>query len=144
MQTIRSLIVDDEKFSRVSLKKLLKPYSQIEIVDEAADGVQAIEKIEARKPDLVFRSRKKVIFIHGCFWHQHGCQNSHMPKSNEGYWVPKMERNKQRDRKHLESLASKGEGRISAHDKQPPRLRQRGVDVVCNPVREIILLRLAT
>jgi len=54
MQTIRSLIVDDEKFSRVSLKKLLKPYSQIEIVDEAADGLQAIEKIEARKPDLVF------------------------------------------------------------------------------------------
>jgi YesN/AraC family two-component response regulator len=54
MQTIRSLIVDDEKFSRVSLKKLLKPYSQIEIVDEAADGLQAIEKIEACKPDLVF------------------------------------------------------------------------------------------
>ncbi|MBM3804425.1 MAG: response regulator transcription factor [Acidimicrobiia bacterium] len=54
MNTIRALIVDDEKFSRVSLKKLLEPYSQIEIVDEAADGVQAIERIEARKPDLVF------------------------------------------------------------------------------------------
>ncbi|MCI0626270.1 MAG: LytTR family DNA-binding domain-containing protein [Acidobacteria bacterium] len=54
MQIIRSLIVDDEKFSRVSLKKLLKPYPQIEIVDEAVDGVEAIEKIETRKPDLVF------------------------------------------------------------------------------------------
>lgn len=54
MQIIRCLIVDDEKFSRVSLKKLLKSHSQIEIVDEAADGIEAIEKIEARKPDLVF------------------------------------------------------------------------------------------
>ncbi len=54
MQIIRSVIVDDEKFSRVSLKKLLKAYPQVEIVDEAADGVEAIEKIEARKPDLVF------------------------------------------------------------------------------------------
>jgi DNA-binding LytR/AlgR family response regulator len=54
MQMIRTLIVDDEKFSRVSLRKLLKPYPQIEVVDEAADGVEAIEKIEAQKPDLVF------------------------------------------------------------------------------------------
>src|SRR5262245_11839874 len=54
MQTIRSLIVDDEKFSRVSIMKLLKPYSYIENVYEAADGLQAIEKIESRKPDLVF------------------------------------------------------------------------------------------
>jgi DNA-binding LytR/AlgR family response regulator len=54
MPIIRALIVDDEKFSRVSLKKLLKPYPQIEVIDEAADGVEAIEKIEAKKPDLVF------------------------------------------------------------------------------------------
>lgn len=54
MPTIRSLIADDEKFSRVSLKKLLKPFSQIDVIDEAADGVEAIEKIEAKKPDLVF------------------------------------------------------------------------------------------
>src|SRR5437867_9303835 len=51
---LRALIVDDEKFSRVSLKKLLKSYSRIEVIDEAADGVEAIEKIEAYKPDLVF------------------------------------------------------------------------------------------
>ena len=51
---LRALIVDDEKFSRVSLKKLLKPYSQIEVIGEAADGVEAIKKIEAQKPDLVF------------------------------------------------------------------------------------------
>lgn len=51
---IRTLIVDDEKLSRVSLRKLLKSYPQIELVDEAADGLKAIEKIESQKPDLVF------------------------------------------------------------------------------------------
>ena len=54
MQTIRSIIVDDEKHSRASLKKLLKFYPQIEVIDEAADGIAAIEKIEDQKPDLVF------------------------------------------------------------------------------------------
>jgi two-component system, LytTR family, response regulator len=51
---IRALIVDDEKFSRASLKKLLKSYPQIEVIDEAADGIRAIEKIESLKPDLIF------------------------------------------------------------------------------------------
>ncbi len=51
---IRALIVDDEKFSRVSLKKLLKAHPQIEIIDEAVDGIKAIDKIETLKPDLVF------------------------------------------------------------------------------------------
>ena len=54
MITIRSILVDDEKFSRTSLKKLLKAYPQIEIIDEASDGVEAVEKIEAAKPDLIF------------------------------------------------------------------------------------------
>ncbi len=54
MHTVRAVIADDEKFSRVSLKRMLKAHPQIEIVDEATDGVEAIEKIEASKPDLVF------------------------------------------------------------------------------------------
>ena len=50
------------------------------------------------KPDLVFPRFRKVIFVHGCFWHQHpNCKVSRMPKSNTEYWIPKLERNKQRD-----------------------------------------------
>jgi len=49
------------------------------------------------KPDLVFRSRQKVIFVHGCFWHQHaGCPRKHTPKSNLDYWLPKLARNRAR------------------------------------------------
>lgn len=55
-------------------------------------------------PDLVFSARRKVIFVHGCFWHQHGCKSSHLPKSNIDYWAPKLERNKGRDAEHLELL----------------------------------------
>jgi len=53
------------------------------------------------KPDLVFTSRRKVIFVHGCFWHQHpkaGCSDARPPRSNPDYWLPKLARNRQRDR----------------------------------------------
>lgn len=60
------------------------------------------------KPDLVFPSRKKVIFIHGCFWHQHGCKGSHLPKTNTDYWVPKLQRNKERDADQMNKLKESG------------------------------------
>lgn len=50
------------------------------------------------KPDLVFRRLKKIVEVHGCFWHQHeGCIDSHIPKSRVGYWRPKLKRNVSRD-----------------------------------------------
>jgi len=61
------------------------------------------------KPDLVFGPRRKVIFVHGCFWHQHPeCQEGRVPVSNENYWGPKLGRNVQRDMEHLASLALAG------------------------------------
>ena len=59
----------------------------------------------AGKPDLVFHSRKKVIFVHGCFWHQHkGCREGRVPTSRKSYWVPKLARNVERDREHIRAL----------------------------------------
>lgn len=52
------------------------------------------------RPDLVFSKKKKLIFIHGCFWHQHddrNCKISRVPKSKIDYWLPKLEKNKKRD-----------------------------------------------
>jgi DNA mismatch endonuclease (patch repair protein) len=49
-------------------------------------------------PDLVFCSRKRVIFVHGCFWHGHCCRSGrNRPSSNQSYWIPKLERNHARD-----------------------------------------------
>jgi DNA mismatch endonuclease (patch repair protein) len=60
------------------------------------------------KPDLVFPSRKKAIFVHGCFWHAHGCRIGKPPKSRLDYWVPKLERNKERDGKNIEDMERLG------------------------------------
>lgn len=61
------------------------------------------------KPDLVFASRKKVIFVHGCFWHQHpGCREGRVPSSRRDYWAPKLARNQQRDRSAQASLNQQG------------------------------------
>lgn len=63
------------------------------------------------KPDLVFPSRRAVIFVHGCFWHQHPldtCSDSRRPKSNASYWNKKLERNVERDRKVIRDLEQDG------------------------------------
>lgn len=63
------------------------------------------------KPDLVFPSRHKVIFVHGCFWHLHKdpkCPDRREPKSNQDYWKPKLARNRQRDAAHKAALESAG------------------------------------
>ena len=49
-------------------------------------------------PDIVFPRLKKVVQVHGCFWHQHtGCRLARLPKSRLGYWLPKLQRNQERD-----------------------------------------------
>jgi len=61
------------------------------------------------KPDLVFFHRKKVIFVHGCFWHRHNCKAGRKePKSNQEYWIPKLERNLLRDKENREVLVKMG------------------------------------
>lgn len=63
------------------------------------------------KPDIIFPGRKKVIFVHGCFWHQHddrNCNYVHKPKSRLDYWLPKLERTKQRDIKNQKDIEDIG------------------------------------
>ena len=60
------------------------------------------------KPDIVLPKLGKIIFVHGCFWHQHECAFSHVPKSNVSYWRPKLQRNQVRDRENIKALRSIG------------------------------------
>ena len=61
------------------------------------------------KPDIVFSSRKKVIFIHGCFWHGHSCKRGNRePKSNADYWRAKIKRNIERYTQQLGELSDMG------------------------------------
>jgi DNA mismatch endonuclease (patch repair protein) len=60
-------------------------------------------------PDLVLPRLRKVIFVHGCFWHQHpGCRSAKRPKTRVGYWHPKLDRNIARDDRALTDLESLG------------------------------------
>jgi DNA mismatch endonuclease (patch repair protein) len=56
------------------------------------------------KPDLVFTGRRKVIFVHGCFWHSHNCRSGLIPGTNIDFWSTKLQRNELRDRANLAAL----------------------------------------
>jgi DNA mismatch endonuclease (patch repair protein) len=61
------------------------------------------------KPDIVFSRRRKAIFVHGCFWHQHpGCPAAHRPASNLPYWNDKLDKNEARDHRNISRLDEAG------------------------------------
>ncbi len=62
-------------------------------------------------PDLVFGPRRKVIFVHGCFWHAHddpACKLARLPKSRLDFWLPKLEGNRARDERNMAELRKLG------------------------------------
>ena len=62
-------------------------------------------------PDLVFSKRRKVLFVHGCFWHRHddhACKLARLPKTRLDFWLPKLERNRARDQAAQEALGKLG------------------------------------
>ena len=59
-------------------------------------------------PDLVFPACKKVIFVHGCFWHGHSCPKGALPKTRLEFWTTKIEKNKKRDAEALALLQTLG------------------------------------
>lgn len=60
------------------------------------------------QPDIVFTSRKRAIFVHGCFWHGHKCSKGRLPKSRVRFWREKIERNARRDRTTKQKLSRMG------------------------------------
>lgn len=59
-------------------------------------------------PDIVFPSRRKVIFVHGCFWHGHECRWGRLPKSNVDFWRAKIDANRARDNRNVTDLQRLG------------------------------------
>jgi len=61
------------------------------------------------KPDLVLPKYRTVIFVHGCFWHQHpGCKYAYSPKTNQVFWKTKLMGNVERDARHAIALKEQG------------------------------------
>ena len=81
-------------------------------------------RIEGISVDIVFPSPKVAVFVDGCFWH--GCpKHATFPKSNKGYWLPKLAENKERDKRQTRRLREVGWKviRVWEHDCLPPAPR---------------------
>lgn len=82
-------------------------------------------------PDLTFPARRKVIFVHGCFWHQHDCPRGARPASNTQFWNRKLDGNIRRDRKNLAALRQSGWSVLVLWEcemKEPGNLTERIVE----------------
>lgn len=81
------------------------------------------------KPDIVLNSRRKIIFVHGCFWHKHRCRRgSRVPITNRSYWEEKRDGNARRDRAQIAALRKDGWQVMVAWEcwtRQPSRLRAK-------------------
>ena len=90
-------------------------------------------------PDLVLPRYRAVIFVHGCFWHWHPdprCPIAGLPKSNVGYWRPKLTRNRQRDRRNATALEAAGWGVLTVWE-----CELRDLDGVMSRVYEFLASR---
>lgn len=61
------------------------------------------------RPDVAFPGRRRIIFVHGCFWHQHeGCRHARLPSTRSEFWADKFARNKARDARDLARALAEG------------------------------------
>lgn len=77
------------------------------------------------RPDIVFPRLHKVVFVHGCFWHQHGrCADGRLPKSRTSYWTSKLRRNRARDLSNRRKLRTIGWKSLVVWECQTPNLER--------------------
>ncbi|MDK2973483.1 MAG: mismatch endonuclease, patch repair protein [Candidatus Sumerlaeota bacterium] len=100
-----------ENMRRIRSKDMAPELAVRRLVHAAGYRYRLHRKDLPGKPDLVFPARGKVIFVHGCFWHQHSarkCGIVRKPKSNTGYWEMKLANNVRRDRRNRRALKRLG------------------------------------
>lgn len=79
------------------------------LAHDIAPGYRLHRKDLPGKPDLAWIGRKQAVFVHGCFWHGHGCKRGgRVPEVNRDYWVAKIARNRARDEAAIAAFVSKG------------------------------------
>ena len=98
-----------EIMSRIRSTHSIPEERVLALLDSMKIKFQYQDKGLPGRPDFVFKRRKKIIFVNGCFWHSHkGCSRATKPKSNKTYWKEKLERNERRDRSNIRSLKRAG------------------------------------
>ena len=90
------------------------------------------------RPDAAFLSRRKATFVQGCFWHGHGCPKGRPPKSRLDYWKPKLDGNRESDRRNEEELRSMGwkrTGDMTMRHGRPQRIGPTPTGLSWLPIR---------
>ena len=89
------------------------------------------------KPDIVLPKYRTIIFVNGCFWHMHGCSRSRLPRSNQDYWKPKIERNIQRDAENQQKLEADGWKVIVVWECElKKRIAEERLSQICDEIRK--------
>jgi DNA mismatch endonuclease (patch repair protein) len=102
---IKNSMTVSERMSKIRSKNTAPELHVRRLLHKLGYRYRLHQKDLPGSPDIVFKGRRKAIFIHGCFWHQHqGCKISHIPKSNRQFWQDKLERNRKRDSSNLQAL----------------------------------------
>ena len=86
-------------------------------------------------PDIVLTKYHTVIFVNGCFWHKHDCGRFVWPASNIEYWIPKINRNVERDKEHYRKLADMGwKVLIIWECELKKNVREKNLTKLCNDI----------
>ena len=106
---LRAPLSRSEQMSRIRAKDTKPELVVRAIVHALGRRFRLHARDLAGKPDLVNRTARWAIFVHGCFWHSHdGCRLASKPRSNQAYWSDKLERNRRRDEASLRALTDAG------------------------------------
>lgn len=120
-ETVGNVVVDELPMDRISPERRSWNMSRIRGRDTGPERIvrSMLHRLGLRfslrceglpgKPDIVLPARRTVVFVHGCFWHQHGnCQFAVMPKTRPEFWAKKLGRNVERDHENVRALRSLG------------------------------------
>lgn len=95
--------------SRIRAKNTLPERIVIKLLKDFGCKYKLHDKKLPGKPDIIIKEARKLIFINGCFWHQHkGCKRQALPKTNKNYWLPKLKRNIEKQKADLKRLRKLG------------------------------------
>ena len=105
-------IYDEEKRSEIMSKVKNKNTAPEMVIRKLLTNMGYKYRLSTKElrcnPDIVFPSKKKVIFINGCFWHGHDCKRGHLPETNKEFWKQKIQRNVERDQANYNECDKNG------------------------------------
>jgi DNA mismatch endonuclease Vsr len=89
------------------------------------------------RPDIIISDMKKVIFIHGCFWHGHDCKRGQLPETNRSFWKNKITGNRERDLRNYDELKEAGWNHLVIWGCE---IKKRNLDVLINNIKKFLLV----